>query len=270
VPVAGAKKSGALKRQLTTETEMTQDELKQAVAEAAIDYVVPGAIIGVGTGSTANFFIDELGRIKDRIPARSPVRKPPPSASAGHGIRCSTSTTSRHVPVYVDGADEITRGMAMIKGGGGALTREKIVAAVAHLRLHRRRFQAGADDGPVSPAGGSHPDGPRLRRARAGQARRRAGAARRLHHRQRQYHPRRQGALHHRPEGLETRINAITASSPTASSRGDRRTSSCSADPTAWPSIAGPAPGCHESVTQRAYHLAPLRSRTLTAPESAP
>jgi len=110
---------------------MTQDELKQAVARAAIGYVVEGAVIGVGTGSTANYFIDELGRMKDRI--RGAVASSEASAKrlAGHGIAVLDLNDVSDIPVYVDGADEITPALAMIKGGGGALTREKIVAAVA-------------------------------------------------------------------------------------------------------------------------------------------
>jgi ribose 5-phosphate isomerase A len=110
---------------------MTQDELKQASARAAMHYVVEGAIIGVGTGSTANYFIDELGRIKDRI--RGAVASSEASAKrlAGHGIPVLDLNDVEDIPVYVDGADEITHEGAMIKGGGGALTREKIVAAVA-------------------------------------------------------------------------------------------------------------------------------------------
>ena len=110
---------------------MTQDELKQAVAKAAIDYVVPGTIIGVGTGSTANFFIDELGKIRDRIPAAVASSEATAKRLAGHGIKVLDLNDVSDIPVYVDGADEIDPGMAMIKGGGGALTREKIVAAVA-------------------------------------------------------------------------------------------------------------------------------------------
>ena len=112
---------------------MTQDELKQAVARAAIGHVVEGAIIGVGTGSTANYFIDELGRMKERI--RGAVASSEASAKrlAGHGITVLDLNDVSDIPVYVDGADEITPGLAMIKGGGGALTREKIVAAVAKI-----------------------------------------------------------------------------------------------------------------------------------------
>jgi len=119
---------------------MTQDELKQAAARAAMQYVVEGAVVGVGTGSTANYFIDELGRIRDRI--RGAVASSEASAKrlAGHGIAVLDLNDVADIPVYVDGADEITRELAMIKGGGGALTREKIVAAVA------RRFVCVADE----------------------------------------------------------------------------------------------------------------------------
>ncbi len=114
---------------------MTQDELKQAVAKAAADYVaanVPvGSIVGVGTGSTANFFIDELARIKDRIAATVASSEATKKRLEGHGIKVLDLNQVDRMPVYVDGADEITAGLAMIKGGGGALTREKIVAAVA-------------------------------------------------------------------------------------------------------------------------------------------
>lgn len=114
---------------------MTQDELKQAVARAACDYVaanVPaGSIIGVGTGSTANFFIDELARIKDRIAATVASSEATKNRLEGHGIKVVDLNAVTVMPVYVDGADEITEKLEMVKGGGGALTREKIVAAVA-------------------------------------------------------------------------------------------------------------------------------------------
>ncbi len=110
---------------------MTQDELKKAVAQAAIAHVPADCIVGVGTGSTANFFIDELGKIKHRI--RGAVASSEASAKRlqGHGIEVVSLNDAGSLPVYVDGADEITRHMHMIKGGGGALTREKIVAAAS-------------------------------------------------------------------------------------------------------------------------------------------
>jgi len=110
---------------------MTQDELKQAVARAAIDYVVDGEIIGVGTGSTANFFIDELGKIKDRIKGAVASSEATATRLRGHGIEVFDLNDVAAISVYVDGADEINDTGAMIKGGGAALTREKIVASVS-------------------------------------------------------------------------------------------------------------------------------------------
>jgi ribose 5-phosphate isomerase A len=110
---------------------MTQDELKQAVARAAIDYVVDGEIIGVGTGSTANFFIDELGKIRGRIRGAVASSEATAVRLKSHGIPVFDLNDIASMPVYVDGADEINHQGAMIKGGGGALTREKIVASVA-------------------------------------------------------------------------------------------------------------------------------------------
>jgi len=114
---------------------MTQDELKQAVARAASDYVADrlpvGAILGVGTGSTANFFIDEIAAIKDRLGGTVASSEATAKRLAGHGIRVLDLNDVDDIGIYVDGADEIDASMAMVKGGGGALTREKIVAAVA-------------------------------------------------------------------------------------------------------------------------------------------
>ena len=110
---------------------MTQDELKQAVARAALNYVVDGAIIGVGTGSTANFFVDELGKIKQRIKGAVASSEATAARLKSHGIAVFDLNEITHMPVYIDGADEIDASGAMIKGGGGALTREKIVASVA-------------------------------------------------------------------------------------------------------------------------------------------
>lgn len=110
---------------------MTQDELKQAVARAAIEYVPAGEIIGVGTGSTANFFIDELGKIKDRIKGAVASSEATAARLKSHGIQVLDLNDVESMSVYIDGADEITPQGAMIKGGGAALTREKIVASVA-------------------------------------------------------------------------------------------------------------------------------------------
>jgi ribose 5-phosphate isomerase A len=110
---------------------MTQDDMKRAVAQAAIKYVPADCIVGVGTGSTANFFIDELAKIKGRI--RGAVASSEASAARlkGHGIEVVSLNDAGTLPVYVDGADEITKHLHMVKGGGGALTREKIVAAAS-------------------------------------------------------------------------------------------------------------------------------------------
>ena len=110
---------------------MTQDELKKAVARAALDYVVPGKVLGVGSGSTANFFIDALAAMKDNIPGTVASSQRTAERLQGHGIPVLDLNDVDDIPVYVDGADEIDPGLAMIKGGGGALTREKIVAAAA-------------------------------------------------------------------------------------------------------------------------------------------
>lgn len=110
---------------------MTQDQLKEAVARAAIAHVVPDTIVGVGTGSTANFFIDALAEMKDRIPGAVASSEATKKRLEGHGIRVFDLNEVSEIPVYVDGADEVNARLHMIKGGGGALTREKIVAAVA-------------------------------------------------------------------------------------------------------------------------------------------
>jgi ribose 5-phosphate isomerase A len=110
---------------------MSQDNLKLAVAKAAIQYVVEGEIIGVGTGSTANFFIDELGKFKDKIKGAVASSDASAVRLKVHGIEVFDLNDVDYLPVYVDGADEITELGAMIKGGGAALTREKIVASVA-------------------------------------------------------------------------------------------------------------------------------------------
>lgn len=110
---------------------MTQDELKQAVAKAAIQYVVAGEIVGVGTGSTANFFIGELAKIKHTIPGAVASSEATAARLRSHGIKVLDLNDVASMPVYIDGADEIDHSGAMIKGGGAALTREKIVASVA-------------------------------------------------------------------------------------------------------------------------------------------
>ena len=110
---------------------MTQDEQKRLVAHEAVKYVVEDAYLGVGSGTTTNYFIDELARAKKHI--RGAVASSVKTAERlkGHGIQVVELTSVDELPVYIDGADETTAHGAMIKGGGGALTREKIVAAVA-------------------------------------------------------------------------------------------------------------------------------------------
>ena len=110
---------------------MTQDEMKLAVAKAAIQYIPDDSIVGVGTGSTANFFIDELAKIKGRIDGTVASSEASAARLKAHGIRVFDLNSIDSMPVYVDGADEVNHYLQMIKGGGGALTREKIVAAVA-------------------------------------------------------------------------------------------------------------------------------------------
>ena len=110
---------------------MTQDEQKRAAAQAAIQYVPAGCVVGVGTGSTANHFIDELAKIKHKIGGAVASSGATAQRLKGHGIEVIDLNSVDVLPVYIDGTDEITEHLAMIKGGGGALTREKIVAAVA-------------------------------------------------------------------------------------------------------------------------------------------
>ena len=130
---------------------MTQDELKHAVAREALKHVVEDAVIGVGTGSTANFFIDELAKMKNRIAGAVASSERSAERLKGHGIRVLDLNSVNELPVYIDGADEITEHLAMIKGGGGALTREKIVAAVA------KKFVCIADESKLVPVLGKFP-----------------------------------------------------------------------------------------------------------------
>jgi ribose 5-phosphate isomerase A len=130
---------------------MTQNELKAAVARAALKYVVEDAVIGVGSGSTADFFIDELGKIKNRIAGAVASSERSAARLKGHGIRVLDLNAVDELPVCIDGADEITEHLHMIKGGGGALTREKIVAAAA------RKFICIADESKWVPVLGKFP-----------------------------------------------------------------------------------------------------------------
>lgn len=130
---------------------MTKDELKQAVARAALAHVVEGEIVGVGTGSTANFFIAELAALGQRIRGAVASSEATRKRLEEHGISVVDLNHVDRLPVYVDGADEIDHALQMIKGGGGALTREKIVAAVA------AKFVCIADQSKLVPVLGRFP-----------------------------------------------------------------------------------------------------------------
>ncbi|MBX3644490.1 MAG: ribose-5-phosphate isomerase RpiA [Rubrivivax sp.] len=110
---------------------MTQDQLKALVGQAALAYVPPGSVVGVGTGSTVNHFIDALAGIKERIAGAVSSSERSSQRLRDHGIAVLDSNQVQRLPVYIDGADEIDGQGCMIKGGGGALTREKIVADLA-------------------------------------------------------------------------------------------------------------------------------------------
>ena len=120
---------------------MTQDEKKRAVAEAALEFVEPGIVLGVGTGSTTNAFIDALAPIADRIDGAVSSSEASTARLRALGLRLLDLNDVDRIPLYVDGADEATDARHLIKGGGGALTREKIVAGASD------RFVCIIDDG---------------------------------------------------------------------------------------------------------------------------
>jgi len=130
---------------------VNQDDLKRAVAREAVRHLLPDAVIGVGTGSTADYFIDELALLKGRITGAVASSERSAERLRSHGIKVLDLNDVDDIPVYVDGADEITERMHMIKAGGGALTREKIVAAVA------RKFVCIADESKLVPVLGKFP-----------------------------------------------------------------------------------------------------------------
>jgi ribose 5-phosphate isomerase A len=130
---------------------MTQDELKQQVAREALRHVVEDAVVGVGSGTTASFFIDALASMKARIEGAVAASEASAERLKRHGIRVFDLNSVNDLPVYFDGADEITEHLQMLKGGGGALTREKIVAAVA------RRFVCLCDESKLVPVLGKFP-----------------------------------------------------------------------------------------------------------------
>ncbi len=130
---------------------MIQDELKKQVAQAALKYVVEDAIVGVGSGSTVNLFIDALATMKNRIEAAVAASEASAERLRKHGIRVVDLNSVSDLPLVFDGADEVTEHLHMIKGGGGALTREKILAAVA------RRFVCLCDGSKLVPVLGKFP-----------------------------------------------------------------------------------------------------------------
>lgn len=130
---------------------MTQDELKKLVAAAALKYVEEDTIVGVGSGSTVDQFIDALAGMKGRIEGAVAASERSAARLKKHGIHVFDLNAVDELPVYVDGADEVTEHLAMVKGGGGALTREKIVAAVA------RKFVCICDASKLVPVLGKFP-----------------------------------------------------------------------------------------------------------------
>ena len=119
---------------------MTASDHKRSAAEAALEFIEPGVVLGVGTGSTVNFLIDLLPGIKDRIDRLVSSSKATTALLEQHGFNISTLNEVGDVDVYVDGADEATKRLHLIKGGGGALTREKVLAGAA------RRFVCIVDE----------------------------------------------------------------------------------------------------------------------------
>ena len=136
---------------MTAPTTLSQDELKTLVGQAALHYVVPGEIVGVGTGSTVNKFIDALAMIKDSIRGAVSSSEASTARLQALGIPVFDANEVERLSVYIDGADEIDGAGYMVKGGGAALTREKIVAALAE------RFVCNADESKLLPAQGAFP-----------------------------------------------------------------------------------------------------------------
>ncbi|RCW75600.1 ribose-5-phosphate isomerase RpiA [Pseudorhodoferax soli] len=136
---------------MTSSAPLTQDQLKALVGRAALAYVVPGEILGVGTGSTVNCFIDALAELKDKIPGAVSSSEASTARLKALGIPVFDANAVGELAVYVDGADEIDGQGHMVKGGGAALTREKIVAAQS------RRFVCIADASKKVPVLGRFP-----------------------------------------------------------------------------------------------------------------
>jgi ribose 5-phosphate isomerase A len=130
---------------------LSQDQQKRRVAEAALDFIESGEILGVGTGSTVNFFIDALAKIKGKIEGVVSSSDASTERLQAIGLEVLDLNRTGDLSLYVDGADEVTKNLHLIKGGGGALTREKIVASAS------RRFVCIVDESKVSPYLGSFP-----------------------------------------------------------------------------------------------------------------
>ncbi len=130
---------------------MSAEDLKRAAGRAALQYVQPGMVVGVGTGSTVNHFIDALAEMRDEIRGAVSSSEASTERLRRHGIEVLDLNHVGELPVYIDGADEANRFLQLIKGGGGALTREKIVAAAS------RKFVCIADESKLVPALGRFP-----------------------------------------------------------------------------------------------------------------
>ena len=130
---------------------MTQEEQKQAAAEAALEFIELGDVIGVGTGSTTNYFIDALAQVKGKLDGAVASSEASAARLAAMGIPVLDLNRTGDLSLYVDGADEATRNLHLIKGGGGALTREKIVASAS------RKFVCIVDESKLSDVLGSFP-----------------------------------------------------------------------------------------------------------------
>ena len=130
---------------------MTQEEQKQAAAEAALEFIELGDVVGVGTGSTTNYFIDALAQVKSKLDGAVASSKASATRLTAMGIPLLDLNRTGDLSLYVDGADEATRNLHLIKGGGGALTREKIVASAS------RKFVCIVDESKLSDVLGSFP-----------------------------------------------------------------------------------------------------------------
>jgi ribose 5-phosphate isomerase A len=130
---------------------LSQDQQKQLVAQAALDFIESGEILGVGTGSTVNLFIDALAKVKGKIDGVVSSSDASTKRLQAIGLKVLDLNRTGDLSLYVDGADEATKNLYLIKGGGGALTREKIVASAS------RRFVCIVDESKVSPYLGSFP-----------------------------------------------------------------------------------------------------------------